>query len=117
MRLAIATFGIVVIAAVLSIHAFQNPITNDGALYPVMARVITGEITHPHYQPHDGGIVPHPPLYQMTLALITLVFGGDLIYYRLFGVFCGLLNCLLIRANIRLILARANETGLASVLA
>src|SRR5439155_11378571 len=109
MRLATATFAIILLTAVLSVRSFQNPITNDGALYPVMARVITGEITHPHYIPHDGGIVPHPPLYQMTLASITLVFGGDLIYYRLFGVFCGLLNCLLIRANVRLILSGAND--------
>src|SRR5580704_6528093 len=106
-----------VVAAALTVHSFQDPITNDGALYPVMAQVIDGQIDHPHYLPHSAGIVPHPPLYQMSLALIAATLGSDYIYFRLFGVFCALLNCLLIVMNIRLIMPSTAGKCTASTLA
>src|SRR5437870_4696076 len=117
MRAIVVVIFVAFVSALLSYRSFRNPITNDGALYPVMARVLTGEITHPHYKPHEGGIVPHPPMYQMSLTVITLIFGSDLLYYRLFGVLCGLLTCMLIRANVRLIMKGAPNQEAAWVIA
>ncbi len=108
---------IVIITAALTARSFQDPITNDGALYPVMAQVIDGQIDHPHYLPHSSGIVPHPPMYQMSLALIAMTLGNDFIYFRLFGVFCALLNCVLIVMNIRFILSGRTGAYTASALA
>src|SRR5580658_652872 len=108
---------IVIVTALLTARSFQDPITNDGALYPVMAQVIDGQIEHPHYTPHSAGIIPHPPLYQMSLALIAMTAGNDFIYFRLFGVFCALLNCLLIVMTIRLIMTGTRGSYSASALA
>jgi len=114
---AVVIMLILILAAALTIRSFQDPITNDGALYPVMAQVIDGQIEHPHFTPHSAGIIPHPPLYQMSLALIAMTAGNDFIYFRLFGVLCALLNCFLIAMNIRLIMTGASGRYTASSLA
>jgi hypothetical protein len=72
-----------------------EPITNDGTFYPLMARVMAGQIEHNHFDLAHGGGIWHPMLYHTCLMLIAKFIGNDLIFVRLFGVFCGVVTAVL----------------------
>ena len=88
---------IFILVLVFDYRPLQEPTSNDGAIYPLLARVAVGETSFPGIELEQGKGIWHPMLYQMVLIGLAKTIGSDLIYARIFGFSCGLLNaCLLI---------------------
>jgi hypothetical protein len=105
------------LTAILTYRPIFEPITNDGTFYPLMARVIAGQITHNHFDLDHGGGIWHPMLYPTCLTLIAKFIGDDLIYVRLFGLICGVLSAALAFRLVLILLPADPQRYLAGALA
>lgn len=107
---------VLAVALIFQMFSISEPITGDASLFSSLQREMVGEIDSHEIDLKVGVSIWHPMLYQNILFLIGKTIGTDLVYARFFGIFCFILNCLLIFSITSLLFENRRERDYASVL-